>query len=185
MDTNTPAPAPVAPAQTQKGQKLVGWAVILGIVIVLNVFFSVAVSFVYNEPVYEDFCPQRTTPVNDEAACVAQEGTWQAYPQKDPTGVVGYCDFYAKCQQPWQDAQNAYRFKAFATLLALGILSIIAGIALRGSAVVSNGLSFGGVVTLIMASVGYWSAADHIVKLAIAGLGLLALLAIGYRLFKD
>src|SRR4051812_3871589 len=110
---NTTAPFTGLPP---RGHKLVGWAVVLGIVIVLNVFYSVAVSYVYSEPVYETYCPAQMGPgPASQSACETAGGIWN--PSGDinapKTTPVGYCDLYSKCQKPWQDAQDAYRFRAF------------------------------------------------------------------------
>ena len=74
---------------------------------------------------------------------------------------------------------------SFVVAVGLGILSIIAGVIPMGSSIVSSGLSYGGVLALIIAATNYWGEAGNLLKLAISGIALLALLYIGARRFRD
>jgi hypothetical protein len=181
----TTAPAPVEPAH--QNPKLIRWAIVLGIVIILNVFFTVVRQLIFPAPVYEDFCPASMHPMvaPTEQSCIAQEGVWSVYPEKDPTGATGYCDFYQKCQKPWEAAMSDYQLRGFVLMLAFGIIALVAGVLLVGSSVVSWGLSYGGVVAFIIGSVSYWSEADNWIRLIISAIALAALLYLGWRKFKD
>ena len=59
------------------------------------------------------------------------------------------------------------------------------GVLPLGSSIVSAGLSYGGVVTLVVASMQYWGEASDYVRLAIATVALLILLFLGWRRFRD
>lgn len=184
MDTPAPAASPRHP-------KFVRWALLLGIVVILNVFFTVIVNLAFPAPKYEVYCPAASKPISapDETACVAAGGDWIATPPStDPSGVkapAGYCDFYSKCQKPWEDAQSARNLRAFVLMLGLGVLALLLGLVPINSSIVSSGLSYGGVIALVIGSAQYWTDAGQWLRLAIAGLGLLALLYIGWRQFKD
>ncbi len=175
--------------------KFVRWALMLGIVVILNVFFSAVLALAYPAPVYVNFCPVQTPKALPNAAtCDAQGGVWTEYPSA-PTGGVspvmsdgslpGYCDMTAKCQAPYQAAQDQHALYAFILMTALGIIALIAGFMPLGSSIVSSGLSYGGVLALLVASAQYWGTAGNWLRLLIATVGLAALLYIGWRRFRD
>jgi len=169
----------------------------LGIVIILNVFFSVVVALAYPAPQYEDYCPniQPSVTPTDAVACDAQGGIWNAYtPSASDASApsatksvssTGYCDMYAKCQKPYQAASDTHALYAFVLTVSLGIVALIAGFMPIGSSIVSSGLSYGGVLAFVIASIQYWGNMGNWIRLAIATVGLVALLYIGWRRFRD
>ncbi len=171
--------------------KFVRWAVMLGIVIALNLFFFAARAMVLPEPVYDEYCPTMVQPAATEDACVKQDGVWVATPEDQRVSAVvkpspeGYCDLYQKCQPLYDDAMSDYQMYAFVFMIGLGILSLIAGVIPMGSSIVSTGLSYGGVLALIFAAFGYWDQAGNILRLAMSVIALGVLLYIGVRRFKD
>lgn len=171
--------------------KFVRWAVMLGIVIALNLFFFAARALVIPEPDYEAYCPTRLQPAATEDACVDQGGVWVATPNDaSVTAVVkpnpvGYCDLYQTCQPLYEDARQSYEMYAFVVMVGLGILSIVAGVIPMGSSIVSTGLSYGGVLTLVIAAGGYWDEAGNLLRLGMSVVALGALLYIGIRRFRD
>lgn len=175
----------------QTHPKFVRWAVMLGIIIVLNLFFLAARSLILAEPRYEDYCPVRLQPAATEEACKAQDGVWVATPEDGRVTAVtkpnteGYCDLYQKCQPEYDAASKNYQLYSFVLMVGLGILSLIAGVIPMGSSIVSSGLSYGGVLALIIAAGGYWGDADSLVKLGISFVALAALIYLGARRFKD
>jgi hypothetical protein len=176
---------------TQTHPKFVRWAVMLGIVIALNLFFFVARSLILPEPLFENYCPTRTQPAATEQTCVAQDGVWIGTPDDaSVTAVVkpnpeGYCDLFQKCQPQYDEAHKQFAMYSFVIMVGLGILSIIAGVVPMGSSIVSTGLSYGGVLALIIGATGYWGEAGNLLKLAISAIALIALIYIGIRRFKD
>ena len=174
--------------------KFVRWALMSGIVVILNIFFSVVLALAYPAPRYQDFCPVQpmVTPTN-AATCDAQGGIWTEY---SPSGTVpgaapvvtatnGYCDMSAKCHIPYQAASDQHALYAFILMVGLGILSILMGLVPIGSSIVSSGLSYGGVLALIVGSAEYWGSAGNWIRLVITTAGLFALLFIGWRRFRD
>ncbi len=176
---------------TPRHPKFVRWALLVGIVVILNVFFSVIISLSYPEPVYEEFCPQVNIVPTNAATCDAQGGAWNEYsPKLAPVDLsaperTGYCDMYAKCQKPYQTAMDERALRAFVLMVALGIVALIAGVMPIGSSIVSSGLSYGGVLALVIGSAEYWGTAGNWIRLAIASVGLIALLYIGWKRFRD
>ncbi len=167
------------------------WAVMLGIIVALNIFFFAARSIVLPEPLYEDYCPTTLAPAATEEACITQDGVWVATPgNPSVTAVVkpspeGYCDLYQKCQPLYDEARQEYEMYAFVIIIGLGVLSIIGGVIPMGSSIVSSGLSYGGVLALIIGAAGYWDQAGNLLRLLISVIALGALLYVGIRRFKD
>jgi hypothetical protein len=176
---------------TTQQPKFVRWALMLGIVVILNVFFTVIVALAYPAPDYNTFCPQVNVTATDAVACDAQGGVWNTYspaPVPDvstPKAINGYCDMYAKCQKPYQIANDTHALYAFVIMIGLGIVALVVGFIPLGSSIVSSGLSYGGVLAFIIGSAEYWGSAGNWIRLGISAVGLIALLYIGWRRFSD
>lgn len=168
---------------TPRQPRFVRWALTLGIVVILNVLFAVVISLAVPTPQLADYCPTPTTTPADAASCDAAGGVWTE--SSTLTQPSGYCDLYGKCQGPLTSAMDKQALYSFAILVGLGILSILVGFAPLGSSAISSGFSYGGVVALVIASVAYWGTADNWVRLVIALAALIALLAAGWRRFRD
>ena len=170
--------------------KFVRWALMLGIVVILNIFFNVVIALLYPAPEYNNYCPNIQSPVTvtDAVTCDAQGGVWNVY-QKDaaPTTPVtsGYCDMYAKCQKPYQAAVDQHALYAFVIMVSLGVVALVAGFLPIGSSIVSSGLSYGGVLAFVIASIQYWGSAGNWIRLGISAVGLTTLIYIGWRKFRD
>ncbi len=179
----------------QKQSVFIKWSLIIGIVIVLNLFFNYAASLIFSEPQYDQFCKQEQVieQPRDQEVCVKDGGQWTTYAtpvaEKTPTGetlsVKGYCDPQFTCRQDYENARKSYDRSIFVTLVVLGVLCIVASLFLKGNNVLGTALSFGGVLSLIIASMRYWSYADNILKVIILGVALVLLIVIAMRKFKD
>jgi len=191
METQT-----IAPASSNKTLK---WLLIVGIVIVLNLFFVYGIKVFYNAPSFENFCPvnQVTTAPTTQAECVAQGGGWTsnasyvvpvAAPQKTApviaTEPAGYCDINFTCQKNFTAANNLYDRNVFVALVILGVLSLIVGFFIQKSAAVSLGLSLGGVLALVVASIRYWSDMNDYLRLGVLALALVILIVLGIKKVK-
>lgn len=172
--------------------KFVRWALMLGIVIALNIFFFVGRSLILPEPKFEDYCPSMQQPVVEKSQCEKNNGVWiQQAPIDEKTAPVvsknppGTCDFYQKCQPLYDAARKQFQMYAFVVMVGLGILALVVGVLPLGSSIVSTGLSYGGVVALIVGAIGYWGEAANLLKFAMSSIALAALIYIGLRRFKD
>ncbi len=139
--------------------KILKWSLIIGIVIVANMFINYSLSLVYNEPQYNDFCPQ--------------------------TDVVTPQSSDVICSNNYTIAENNYQAEVFGTLVAIGVILIIVSFFLKGNTVVSLSLSLSGILTLVIASFRYWSSAYGWARVVILGLALIALIYLALRKFKN
>ncbi len=176
--------------------KLLRWILALAIVVILNLFFAVAIHIVYKEPSYDHFCVNNriTQAIETKEACEATSvgGQWnpntQPKPMKLAAGEIypaGYCDTNYTCNKNFQGAQSLYNRNVFVVLVVLGLLSLIVGYLLAMSSAVSLGLSLGGLVSLIIATVRYWSDMHEYLRLVILALALVALIYFGIKKFRD
>ncbi len=171
--------------------RFVRWALLIAIVIVLNIFFFVFQQNIFPSPKYDAYCPQPTQKAFTEKACVTQQGAWNAYPPlpsdvgQSKLAVTGYCNYYASCQPKYEQARSTQHLYAFALLMGLGIIALIIGFVPIGSSIVSSGLSYGGVLALLIASMQYWSDAGSLLRLGISAVALAILIYVGMRSFKD
>ena len=173
--------------------KVLKWSLIIGIVIVLNLFFNYALSLAYKSPVYENFCPttQVNPTVDNQNACVAQGGQWNgnnAIPIPQIKGEIvpaGYCNLQFTCQNNYNAAQKIYDRNVFITLVILGALCVALGSFLAGNLVISIALSIAGVLSFVIASMRYWSSADDLIKVIILAIALAILIWVAFKKFKN
>lgn len=185
------------PNSKQKTLAIIKWALTVGIVVVMNLFFNYAVSLVYEAPKYEGFCPVKiyNKAYVDKQMCVSSGGMWSEntapvqgkYPQPVLTQpeVTGYCNPTYTCGNQFADAQKVYNKNVFIVLVIFGILSIILGVYLSGISVVSLGISFGGILSLIIGSVRYWSDMQDWLRVAVLGVALVTLIWLGIKKIKE
>lgn len=171
------------------GSNLARWSLIVGIVIVLNMFFNYALSLVYPEPKYENWFPvqQVTEPITTKESCLSVGGQWTG---TDKIRAVetnekvpdGYCDPDFTKREAYNDARDLYNRNVFIILSVLGIIALILGV-LLAHATLGAALAWGGVLSLVIASARYWSASDTIVKVVILGVALGALIWVAIKKF--
>lgn len=177
-----------------KTPKFVRWAIMIGIIVVLNIFFLVARNVVLQSPQYNDYCPiqMATSTPQDPQSCSAAGGAWNDLSDQPGPGPVpaktvpaGYCDLSAKCQPAYNAAMQNFELYAFITEIGLGVLAILIALVPLGSSIVSAGLTYGGVVAFIIAVVEFWSDGGAWVRLGASVIALAALLYIGLKRFRD
>ena len=152
------------------------WSVILGIMIVLNLFFNYALSLAYKSPEYNNFCPveQVVTVPDNQGECVAKGGQWTEnayYGKPVPAGVIeprGYCDLQFTCRQEFETANKTYQRNVFAR-----------------NEVISSGLSLAGVLSFLIASIRYWSSANDLIRVIILAIALGLLFWVAMKKFKN
>ncbi len=181
----------------KKQSRVLKWSLIIGVVIVLNLFFNYAISLIYPSPEYQKFCPdeQVISPPATKTQCVAIGGQWteNTYPKgepivegvKQPPQVQGYCNPTYTCQKNYDAVRKVYERNVFVALIILGIISLLCGMFLKIGQAVSVGLSFGGVLSLVIASMRYWSEAGNMLRVVILAIALIALIWVGVKKFQD
>lgn len=179
----------------QPQSKVLKWSLIIGIVIVINLFFNYALSLVYKNPLFEAFCPnnaQVVENVTSQKQCVDIGGQWNPnyYNQPAPVSVgktvpQGYCDQQFTCRNNYDAAQKVYDRNVFITLVILGALCVALGSFLGGNMLISIALSLAGVLSFIIASMRYWTSADDLIKVIILAIALAILIWVAIKKFKN
>lgn len=175
---------------TPKQSSFVKISIIVAIVIVMNLFFNYAVSLVYKEPVMDNFIKptQVMEAITTKDKCIAVGGQWSenAYPNpeiKGRTQIDGYCNENYTKQLNYEAARKVYEKKVFITLIILGIVSLISG-GFIAISILSIAFAWGGVLSLIIASMRYWSQADNLAKVVILALALGILIWLAVKKFN-
>ena len=168
---------------TKTPSRFVRWSLVVGIVIVLNMFFNYAVSLVYKEPVYPTQ-PQVVAEIATKADCIAIGGQWNEniYPASDQKAVKGYCDPEYTKRTEYDRLHKVYQRNIFIVLIVLGIATLISGVLITQE-VLAAAFSWGGVLSLVIASMRYWSDADNLVKVLILAVALGGLIWVAVRKF--
>ncbi|HWC57362.1 MAG TPA: hypothetical protein VG621_00180 [Candidatus Paceibacterota bacterium] len=163
------------------------WSLVAGIVIVLNMFFNYAISLVYKEPMY----PTTTAPqvVNQFATkedCLAVGGQWTEtapVPSADTSLTPkGYCDPEYTARTVYEQQYKHYQRTVFIVLMLLGVGTLLVGIFVSNE-VLAASFSWGGVLSLLIASMRYWSEADNVLKVVLLAAALAALVWVAVRKF--
>jgi len=124
---------------------------ILTIIIVSLV--NVGTSLFLKEPEYNQYCNNTPPAIGTydnitKEICESYNGTWT--PQniqciKAPC-AQGYCDFYQKCSQAYNDAQKPYNQKKFYVFAILGFVLLIFGLFVKEMLLQITSLASGGIL---------------------------------------
>lgn len=175
--------------EPNKTSKVLKWSLIIGMVIVINLFFNYALSLIYKQPAFEAFCPNTTQVVeaNTKNSCVSKGGQWNEnnYYAPQKTEATGYCDLQFTCRQDYDSAQKTYNRNVFVTLVILGALCVAGGNFFKGNMTIGQSLSLAGVLSFIVASMRYWGSADDSIKVIILGIALAILVWVALKKFRD
>lgn len=162
---------------------LVSWAVAIALIIVINLFFHYVIALVYHEPKFDAFCPAQPVQYMNAESCVGNGGQWtnnQMAPQEITKAIqngqsIGWCDANFTCQKTYNTAHSIYNRNVFLVLVILSVIVLALGIFIPIT-VLSLGFSWAGVVSLIIATIEYWSDANNFIKVIILALALGALI---------
>jgi len=127
-------------------------SIILTIIIVSIV--NVGTSLFFKEPEYEKYCNRSSSPELEtyenitKEVCEANNGTWtpQNVQCKMAPCPQGYCDFYQKCSQAYNDAQKPYNQKRFYIFALIGFLLLIFGLFVKELLLQITSLASGGIL---------------------------------------
>lgn len=174
--------------QEKKGLRFVHVAIIVAIVIVLNLFSNYAVSLIFQEPSYETFIQptQVVEDITNKDKCISVGGQWNesAYPvEKGKTKVEGYCNSNYTKELNYHTAKDSYEKKVFISLVVFGVLLLVAAGFVMVQ-ILSISFAWGGVLSLIIASIRYWSLADRVSKVVILALALVLLIWLAVKKFN-
>lgn len=180
-------------------KKILKWPLIIGIVIILNLFFLYAVKVAYPAPEFEDFCPreQVVKELKTEEECTGVGGQWNEHTDRlKPVSVfegevvaldnvAGFCDQQFTCREDFNTAREDYERNVFIALIIFGVIAVLIGFFTMGREVVSIAMTLGGVLSFVIASVRYWQYASDWLHLAILGIALAVLIFLAIKKFTE
>lgn len=174
--------------------KALKWSLIIGIVIVLNLFFNYSLSLIYKTPDYNDYFtqPQVVEQITNKEKCLEIGGQWNenaidkfAYQTGNPQPLKGWCDPDFTKREEFNKLQKVYDRNVFITLVMLGAICVALGNFLKGNSLISIAMSLAGVLSFVIASMRYWSSADNLIKVIILAIALGILIYVAIKKFKD
>lgn len=167
------------------------WAVSLALVIVINLFFYYAIATAYPEPVLGDFCPAQPATYTDAVSCVDNGGQWtndrlapaEITKQVQDGKPLGWCDANFTCSGAFAHAHGQYDRNVFIILIVLSLGIIALGL-FSSAEILSLGFVWAGVLSLVIASLRYWSDAENWMRLVILAVALAVLVWLALRRFR-
>lgn len=185
----------------KKRSAVLRWALVLGIVIISNLFLVYAIDVFYDKPEYKYFCEEKQVQIIPETQkeCLSVGGKWteDRYIQRGlPTpGEVsipvieterkGWCNPDYTCREEFNVANTVYNRDVFIILVIVGVALIIGSLFIATYNAVSLGMSLAGVLALIIGTVRYWSDMDDYIRVIVLGIALVMLIWVGIKKFKD
>lgn len=169
------------------------WALIIGIVIVINIFSFYVIDLFYPEPQYEEFCGERipAPQIINQSQCEAGGGLWHEdnILRKVPAPaegnaeveVTGYCDADHTCRTEFDDARNIHARNAFSILIVAGLALVLVGFLTNLSQIISASFSLGGILMILITSARFWTDADDYIRLTLIGLVLVTFIWLAIR----
>lgn len=187
-------------AKNARTSSFLRWALTIAIMIVLNLVFNYGIYSFYKPAEYDAFCPASITAQNYTEAnlCTENGGQWTEYQTKDSPVVAvstkpivaqvepsGYCNATYTCQKNYETSQNFYNRNVFIVLVILGILALVGSFFFMKYESVAYGFASGGVLSLIIGSVRYWSNMQDIMRLVVLVVCLAILIWLGVKKMKE
>jgi len=137
----------------------------------------------YPSPEYNSYCPEYQTAeyIDSPQRCEANSGYWYPYEEKTLEGEInGYCDRNYYCHKDFNSAQETWYRNIFFIGLPLGILIIIVGAFLFSLEFVGVGLMWGGVVTMVYSTWGFFLQSVDWIKFTISLVALAVIISFAY-----
>jgi len=173
-------------SKTNTKQKLSKWKsnlLAIAIVIVLTAFVFYGIFTFYNSPQYNNYCEDKSPRlIQTHESCEEEEGEWIEYPNPRINGELqnGYCDTYSKCSEEYNLDNNIYKKNVFMIAVIIGLIVLVGGLFISNRSV-SGGLMGGGILTLIIGILQYWSELGDALRFITLGVVLAILIFIGIK----
>lgn len=173
--------------------------IVLGIIIVLNLFVNFGVATFYNAPKYDDFClaERRAVSYDSKERCEKTGGLWtenqnfkDIKPAPSRTDSVisepsGWCDIDYSCRKDFETADNLYKRNVFIILAVLGVIFLISGFFITSQSILSVAFTYGGLLSVVVGTIRFWSEMDDYLRFIMLGVALFILIWIAIKKFKN
>jgi hypothetical protein len=171
----------------KKQGTLIRYAVLFGIVILVNLFVTYAIQVAYPEPEYDQFCKaeQMNQVYRDKQVCVDNGGQWNEAMGEGIAKQEAYCNNNFTCSQEFDTATSMYSRNVFVVFVVVGLFLLVGSLFVPGSSLIAQALSLAGVLALIIGSLSYWSDMNDILRLLVLGVALVTILYFAWKKFED
>ncbi len=170
----------------------------LAITILFSVFVFSLVYAIHDKPDYEDFCSRGlpikavdsrsscqnySVPAQEEQACWNSGGFTEYEYDENGCTFSHYCN---TCSKDYDNSQKNFNFYIFLYSAILGLLAIIGGLYFptaksKVNDIVSTGFMFGGLLTLFIGTVIYFSDAERVMRPIIILVELVIVIFVAYK----
>ncbi|MEK7505206.1 MAG: hypothetical protein AAB589_02915 [Patescibacteria group bacterium] len=182
-----------------QNSRFLKWILALAIVIVLNLFFNYAIHLVYEAPQWENFCPTKQVNIMPQTkeACLDEGGSWTEENGEMITTIplfgpgdsaprrTSYCDVNFTCDREFDSYQSVYNRNVFLILVGAGLATLLLSLFVALTSPVSLGLSLGGVLSIIVGSIRYWSEMQDYLRVILLAVALILLIWLGIKKFRE
>ena len=156
-------------------------ALSVAIIIALNVFLGAGLRTFFTVPDYNAFCEDShprgiDVAQEDPTSCEEHGGVWEEY---------GYCNYTKECSEAFEQATKEYRLAGFIVLSVAGLISLFLGLLASLPLAVASGFSWGGVLSMLIGTAGYWSNMQNWLQLLVSGIILILLVGVGVWKLRD
>lgn len=149
---------------------------VFGIIIILNLFFNYGIKTFYHKPKRADYCPEEEFIPKPPPLMKQESGV-----DFDSEKYKEQLKTQRECNNNYRTARDLYNRNVFVILIIAGVASIIAGFLIAQAEAVSLGLSFGGLLSLLIGALRYWSAMNDYLRFIILGVALAVLIWMGIK----
>lgn len=171
----------------KKQNTLVRYAILFGLVILINLFITYAIQVAYPAPEYDQFCKveqvNKTYATKEE--CVDNGGQWNTPAGSGEMGQEAYCNNNFTCSQEFDAASSLFNRNVFVVFVVAGLALLVGSLFIPGSTLIASAISLAGILALIIGSMTYWSDMNDILRLIILGVALVTVLYFAWKKFED
>ncbi|MEK7658064.1 MAG: hypothetical protein AAB366_02690 [Patescibacteria group bacterium] len=179
----------------------------IAIIIVFNLFVNYGIGTFYKAPEHDDFCKPEIVGKNIAAKeeCEVVGGLWsdnlyygRSYegdvekrllpPPTQQTAIgepAGWCNAYFTCQKEFNTENDIYKRNVFVVWIIAGVAAIVGSFSLVAVSMLSVSFMFSGLLSLLIGTIGYWSAMQDYLRFIILGIALFALVYVAYKKMKN
>lgn len=161
----------------------------IGIIVVFALVLWQGIEAFYPSPDYQDYCnvTKQYPSYTDRGMCEANGGVWNQYEQPIPakTNETGYCDYFYKCGQDFNEAQLAHSKIVFYISLIIAIIAVIVGFTVLSVEPVGSALIGAGIWAIFYGTVVNWRNFSNIWRFLLLLVALVALIWIALRLNRN
>lgn len=155
----------------------------IGILVVFALVLWQGIETFHPSPQWDEYCSEARVPklVPNESGQIVED-TQETCQENGGKWMNGYCDYYAECQENYDNARDDYSKFVFIVSLIVAILALIVGYAVLNVEPVGSALMASGIWSIFWGTAINWRNFTEIWRFALLLIALILLIWIAYRL---